>query len=129
MELRHRRRLLTSAEEIRLAKRIERGDLRAKDEMVERSLPLVFSAARRYRGRGMPFDDLVQEGTVGRARLGLERERRHRSPRSAAGAHSAWLDRGAPCRAPPPRTRRPTRRARRTPAAPSAPSSPHGLDP
>jgi RNA polymerase primary sigma factor len=68
MELPQRRRLLTSAEEIRLAKRIERGDLHAKDEMVERNLPLVVSVARRYRGRGVPFDDLVQEGTVGLVR-------------------------------------------------------------
>jgi RNA polymerase primary sigma factor len=68
MDARHRRRPLTSAEEIRLAKRIERGDLHAKDEMVERNLPLVVSVARRYRGRGVPFDDLVQEGTVGLVR-------------------------------------------------------------
>ncbi|MEA2223684.1 MAG: polymerase primary sigma factor [Solirubrobacteraceae bacterium] len=61
-------RLLTAAEEIRLAKRIERGDLAAKREMVERNLRLVFSIAQRYRGRGAPFDDLVQEGTIGLVR-------------------------------------------------------------
>lgn len=61
-------RLLTAAEEIRLAKRIERGDLAAKGEMIERNLRLVFSIAQRYRGRGAPFDDLVQEGTVGLVR-------------------------------------------------------------
>jgi RNA polymerase primary sigma factor len=61
-------RLLTAAEEIALAKRIERGDLAAKREMVERNLRLVYSLAQRYRGRGAPFDDLVQEGTIGLVR-------------------------------------------------------------
>jgi RNA polymerase primary sigma factor len=61
-------RLLTAAEEIRLAKRIERGDLAAKREMIERNLRLVHSLAQRYRGRGAPYDDLVQEGTIGLAR-------------------------------------------------------------
>jgi len=61
-------RLLTAAEEIQLAKRIERGDLAAKREMIERNLRLVFSIAQRYRGRGAPFDDLVQEGTIGLVR-------------------------------------------------------------
>jgi RNA polymerase primary sigma factor len=64
---RHRsaRRLLSGAEEIALAKRIERGDLDAKEEMIESNLGLVHALARTYRGRGVPFDDLVQEGTVG----------------------------------------------------------------
>jgi RNA polymerase primary sigma factor len=61
-------RLLTAAEEIRLAKRIERGDLAAKREMIERNRRLVLSIAQRYRGRGAPFDDLVQEGTIGLVR-------------------------------------------------------------
>lgn len=61
-------RLLTAAEEIRLAKRIERGDLAAKREMIERNLRLVYSLAQRYRGRGAPYDDLVQEGTIGLVR-------------------------------------------------------------
>ncbi|HEX6712707.1 MAG TPA: RNA polymerase sigma factor RpoD/SigA [Thermoleophilaceae bacterium] len=60
--------LLTAAEELRLAKRIGRGDMRAKDEMVERNLRLVFAIARRYDGRGVPFEDLVQEGTIGLVR-------------------------------------------------------------
>ena len=63
-----RRPLLTAVEEVRLAKRIERGDLRAKDEMVERNLRLVFALARRYAGRGVPLEDLVQEGTIGLVR-------------------------------------------------------------
>ena len=61
-------RLLTAVEEIQLAKRIERGDLAAKREMIERNLRLVYSLAQRYRGRGAPFDDLVQEGTIGLVR-------------------------------------------------------------
>jgi RNA polymerase primary sigma factor len=61
-------RLLTAAEEIQLAKRIERGDLAAKREMIERNLRLVHSLAQRYRGRGAPYDDLVQEGTIGLVR-------------------------------------------------------------
>ena len=61
-------RLLTAAEEIQLAKRIERGDLAAKREMIERNLRLVYSLAQRYRGRGASFDDLVQERTIGLAR-------------------------------------------------------------
>jgi RNA polymerase primary sigma factor len=60
-----RRPLLTAAEEVRLVKRIERGDLRAKEEMIERNLRLVFALARPYRGRGVSYDDLVQEGIVG----------------------------------------------------------------
>jgi RNA polymerase primary sigma factor len=63
-----RHRLLTGAEEIGLAKRIERGDAGAKKEMIERNLRLVFSVAACYRGRGVPFDDLVQEGTLGLVR-------------------------------------------------------------
>jgi RNA polymerase primary sigma factor len=63
---RHRR--LTGAEEIGLAKRIERGDVHAKTEMIECNLGLVFCVARPYRGRGVPFEDLVQEGAVGLVR-------------------------------------------------------------
>jgi RNA polymerase primary sigma factor len=58
-------RLLTAAEEIALAKRIERGDLTAKRELIERNLGLVHSLAQRYRRRGVPYEDLVQEGTIG----------------------------------------------------------------
>jgi RNA polymerase primary sigma factor len=57
--------LLTAADELRLARRIERGDLAAKRELVTANLRLVSSLAARYRGRGVPFEDLVQEGTVG----------------------------------------------------------------
>jgi RNA polymerase primary sigma factor len=58
-------RLLDAAEEVRLARRIERGDPEAKDRMIESNLRLVHSVARTYRGSGVPYTDLVQEGTVG----------------------------------------------------------------
>jgi RNA polymerase primary sigma factor len=57
--------LLTAAEEIELAKRIERGDLEAKDRMITSNLRLVIHVARGYRGQGLPFHDLIQEGIVG----------------------------------------------------------------
>jgi RNA polymerase primary sigma factor len=60
-----RRPVLTAAEEVRLARRIERGDLTAKDEMIERNIRLVFALARPFAGRGVSYDDLVQEGIVG----------------------------------------------------------------
>jgi RNA polymerase primary sigma factor len=57
--------LLTAADEIRLARRIEQGDMAAKDEMVVSNLRLVHALAARYSGRGAAYDDLVQEGTIG----------------------------------------------------------------
>ena len=70
-------RLLTGAEEIELAKRIERGDLAAKREMIERNLRLVHSLAQSYRGRGAAYDDLVQEATVGLVRAVEKFDHRH----------------------------------------------------
>jgi RNA polymerase primary sigma factor len=58
-------RLLTAAEEVALAKRIERGDIAAKHRMVECNLRLVVSIAKRYRGMGLPLLDLIQEGAIG----------------------------------------------------------------
>jgi RNA polymerase primary sigma factor len=57
--------LLTAAEEVQLAKRIERGDMIAKDRMINSNLRLVVSIARRYQGQGLPLSDLVQEGMLG----------------------------------------------------------------
>ena len=57
--------LLKPAEEIELAKRIERGDLPAKDRLINSNLRLVVSIARRYQGHGLTLNDLVQEGMLG----------------------------------------------------------------
>jgi RNA polymerase primary sigma factor len=68
--IRHTRegQLLSPTEVIALAKRIERGDLQAREQMIQRNLRLVFALAASYRGRGVPFSDLVQEGTIGLVR-------------------------------------------------------------
>jgi RNA polymerase primary sigma factor len=57
--------LLTAEEEVELAKRIERGDLEAKERMINSNLRLVISQARRFQGQGLPMGDLVQEGMLG----------------------------------------------------------------
>jgi RNA polymerase primary sigma factor len=57
--------LLTAAEEVALAKRIERGDLSAKEHMVNANLRLVVSLAKRYQGHGVPLLDLIQDGIIG----------------------------------------------------------------
>ena len=57
--------LLTAADEIALAKRVERGDLSAKERMINSNLRLVVSIAKRYRGHGVPFLDLIQDGVIG----------------------------------------------------------------
>src|SRR5664279_3699985 len=57
--------LLTAAQEVELAKLIERGDGRAKQRMIQSNLRLVVSIAKNYRNQGLPFLDLIQEGTLG----------------------------------------------------------------
>jgi RNA polymerase primary sigma factor len=60
-----RHELLTAADEVELAKRVERGDAAAKQRMINSNLRLVVSIAKRYQGHGVPLGDLIQDGAIG----------------------------------------------------------------
>jgi RNA polymerase primary sigma factor len=65
MDAAGRHKLLTAADEVFLAKRIEKGDLAAKERMINSNLRLVVSIAKRYQGHDVPLLDLIQEGVIG----------------------------------------------------------------
>ncbi len=88
--------LLSAAEEADLGARIERGDLRARDRMIECNVRLVISLARPYRGRGVPLSDLVQEGMIGLIRA-VEKFDHRRGLRFST--YAAWWIRHALLRA------------------------------
>jgi RNA polymerase primary sigma factor len=58
-------RLLDAGEEKTLARRVRGGDMKARQKLIESNLRLVISIAKKYRGRGVPFEDLIQEGNAG----------------------------------------------------------------
>lgn len=91
-----RRRLLRPEEEIALARRIEAGDTRAKDLLVESNLRLVLSIATRYQGAGLPLSDMVQEGTLGLMRAAERFDHRRRLKFST---YAVWWIRQAIARA------------------------------
>jgi RNA polymerase primary sigma factor len=57
--------LLTHEEEVELSRRAEAGDRKARRRLIEKNLRLVVSVAKKYRGMGMPFEDVIQEGNIG----------------------------------------------------------------
>ena len=57
--------LLTHREEVALSRQIKAGDERARQKLIEKNLKLVVSVAKKYRGYGLPFEDLIQEGNIG----------------------------------------------------------------
>jgi RNA polymerase primary sigma factor len=69
-------RLLTATEKLRLSRRIQRGDRAAKQQLIEANLRLVHYVASDYRGRGVEYDDLVGDGTVGLVRAAAKFDHR-----------------------------------------------------
>jgi RNA polymerase primary sigma factor len=86
-----RHRVLTAAEEVQLSRRIERGDVQAKETMIQSNLGLVHSIARRYHRLDIPYEDLAQEGTVGLIRA-VERFDHRRGAKFSTYA-SWWIRR------------------------------------
>jgi RNA polymerase primary sigma factor len=84
--------LLSAAEEVRLSRRIERGDFTARQQLIEANLRLVHYVASDYRGFGVEYEDLVQEGTVGLVRA-VEKFDRRRGLRFAT--YAIWWIRRA----------------------------------
>jgi RNA polymerase primary sigma factor len=60
-----REKLLTHEEEVDLGRKVRAGDMKAREKLIERNLRLVVSVAKKYRGMGLPFGDLIQEGNIG----------------------------------------------------------------
>jgi RNA polymerase sigma factor (sigma-70 family) len=88
--------LLTHAQELALARRIERGDLKAKRQLIEANLRLVVAIASEYRNRGVPLADLVQEGCIGLLRAAERFDHRRRLRFST---YATWWIRNAVVRA------------------------------
>lgn len=81
--------LLTREEEMELARRIEKGDEAARQKMIEANLRLVVNIAKRYISRGMPFQDLIEEGNIGLIKA-VERYRASRGCRFSTYA-TYWI--------------------------------------